>query len=70
VARKTYCRKCDDFGRVETKYGLMPCPEPVHRDQKSLCPSDGPTAGEAVEERCQAEESARQMERTRKKWDQ
>jgi hypothetical protein len=67
VARKTRCAKCDDFGRVKSKYGLMPCLEPVHRDQKSLCPWDGPTAGEAVEERCQAEESARQPKRTRKK---
>jgi hypothetical protein len=68
MAQKPHCPRCDDFGRVETKYGLIACPEPRHRDQVSLCPWDGPTAGEAVEERCRAEEAAEKSQKVRKKW--
>jgi hypothetical protein len=67
-SRPAHCPRCDDFGRVETKYGLLACPEPVHRAEKSLCPWDGPTAGEQFEEWCRLRDSLESSLRTRERW--
>jgi hypothetical protein len=64
----THCPRCDDFGRVQTKYGPLPCPEPVHHTETSLCPWDGPTAGERLEEWCRLRDSLESSLRTRERW--
>lgn len=63
-----HCPSCDDFGRVETKYGLLVCPEPAHRFEKSLCPWDGPTPGEWLEEYCRLRDSLERLIRAREQW--
>jgi hypothetical protein len=68
MARPIHCPRCDDFGRVESDYGLLVCPEPVHRTESSLCPWDGPTAGELVEQWCRLREMADCSRRTRERW--
>jgi hypothetical protein len=68
MTRRPHCPWCEDFGRVETEFGLLACPEPRHRSERSLSPCDGPTAGEQVEERYRLREAAEGSRRTRDRW--
>jgi len=68
MTRSPHCPRCDDFGRVETEFGLLACPEPRHREETSLSPCDGPTAGEQVEERYRVRDAAEASRRTRDRW--
>jgi hypothetical protein len=68
MTRPAHCPRCDDFGRVETKFGLLPCPEQVHLTEESLCPWDGPTAGEWLEEWCRLRDSLESSLLARKRW--
>ena len=68
MTRRPHCPRCEGFGRVETEFGLVACPEPRHRLEPSVSPCDGPTAGEQVEERYRLWEAAEGSRRTRDRW--